>query len=627
MLEIKRNNLDRSASPYLRQHQDNPVWWQEWTPDVLAYARQKQMPLFVSVGYSTCHWCHVMAAKTFSDPVTADFLNQNFISIKIDREMRPDIDQFLMQYAVSLIGRGGWPLNVFLTPEQQPVYSVLYATPPELLNTANQVLEHFLHRSKFMQPFKVAWQPPAKAEDHQVVKRLLAFHDPELGGFGKGAKFPPHSSLLFLLYQLCVSPDSAVEAACQRTLDIMLLRGLNDHLQGGLFRYCVDRAFTTPHFEKMLYDQAMALWCYSLAAKVFQDSDYRRMALRIADCLDDSFLVDPDANDHRRPSLFENETLAVFSLAEGIFKSDAQAVNALYYTALDADTNHEEGATYLFTYDELARSLTDGEFTRLREVYEINPGGNFEGKIHLIRKTSERLDDVEAKLLEKRRQKPQPRRDEKILCGLNALTAIALLQAGRHLDMPVFEKKAVRMMRQLLSIFWDGKTLHHALSDGQFQKTPFLFDAAAMLLASGMLLELHPSWKSVQEPLVSFVEQFRRNGIWYESLADDFDPVAASWYDHPIPSGVSMAETALIRTAFQSGRDTFPRTYVQPYQVDFYNIGVMISKGLFHVITREKPIPWHQVAPNTIQIAGQPATECYRGVCSPLDPEKRGIDQ
>jgi len=618
MVNLNRNNLDLSSSPYLRQHLDNPVWWQEWNDEVLAEAARLKRPILVSVGYSTCHWCHVMAAQAFSDPATADMLNRSFICIKVDRELRPDIDQYLMQYAVSVIGRGGWPLNVFLTPDHQPVYAVLYATASELREIAARVLDHFLTRAKWQTPFKVAWQPPAPAQEQQIIKRLLAFQDPDFGGFGKGSKFPPHSSLLFMLYQQCVEPDEALRTACERTLDVMMTRGLTDHLQGGIFRYCVDRAWTIPHFEKMLYDQAMALWCYSLAGKVLQRSDYRRMAMRIAACLDDTFAVKQGAADFRIPGLYDHDSLAVFSLTGEAAPAGAGEADALYYTALDADTDHQEGASYLWTYTGLQLSVTALEFERLKEVYDLSPAGNYEGKIHLVRKSNDPLDEIEIKLLDSRRRRPQSQRDEKILCGINALTVVALLQAGRHLEIPVFEKKAARMMRQLLAIFWDGQTLGHALSGGTLQKTPFLFDAAAMLLAASLLTELHPSWRSVLDSLIKAVEAFRKGDVWYESLATDFMPVAASWYDHPIPSSVSMAETALIRTAFQTGRDIFPKAYVSPYQVDFYNIGVMISKGLFHVQTREQLKPWRELPPNTIHLTGRPAQDCYRGVCTPL---------
>ena len=166
-------------------------------------------------------------------------------------------------------------------------------------------------------------------------------------------------------------------------------------------------------------------------------------------------------------------------------------------------------------------------------------------------------------------------------------------------------------------MFWDGKVLSHALTEGRLQKTPFLFDAAALLLASSLLFEINTSWRSVLDSMVATVETFHKEGIWYESLADDFVPVAASWHDHPIPSSASLAETSLIRAAFQIGRDVFPKAYVQPYQADFFNIGVMISNGLFHVITRESPKPWRDVPPNSIQLSGRPASDCYRGICTP----------
>ena len=418
---------------------------------LLEEAVRLDKPLLVSVGYSTCHWCHVMSAQTFSDPDTALFLNQSFICIKVDREMRPDIDHYLMQVAVSMINRGGWPLNVFLTPDRRPIQSVLYAPPKEFREFAKLALDHYRHRAKWMPPFKAEWQVPANADERNLIKRLLSYHDVQYGGFGKDAKFPPHSTLLFMLYHLSAAPNAEMQAACERTLDAMMLRGLTDHLQGGVFRYCVDRTWTIPHFEKMLYDQAMALWCYALASKVFQKDAYRRMALKIASCLDDSFAVNPERVDHRKPEIFANDSMAVFSLTGDSAIASGRQVDALYYTALDADTEHQEGATYLWTHDGLQLALSPRDFTRLKEAYDFTPAGNFEGKIHLIRKNSEPLDDIEDKLLGVRLRRAQPQRDEKILCGLNALTAIAFLQAGRHLDMPVFEKKAAMMVRQILS--------------------------------------------------------------------------------------------------------------------------------------------------------------------------------
>jgi len=267
MSDLQRNNLDRSDSPYLRQHRDNPVWWQEWGGDVLQEAIQKNKPLFVSVGYSTCHWCHVMAAEAFTDPVTAEFLNHNFICIKIDRETRPDIDQYLMHFIQAQSGSGGWPLNVFLTPDQRPVFALTYAPASAdsqrgmqpLLMIAEKVLEYINAHGAEIEPFHFSAETPAAARPDTLIAELLSGHDPLYGGFGMGQKFPPHSTLLYMLYYLSIEKHPELEKVCRLTLDSMRRGGLHDHLQGGIFRYCVDRQWTIPHFEKMLYDQPLTL--------------------------------------------------------------------------------------------------------------------------------------------------------------------------------------------------------------------------------------------------------------------------------------------------------------------------------------------------------------------------------
>ena len=414
----RRNNLDRSDSPYLRQHKDNPVWWQEWSAETLAVASAEGKPLFVSVGYSTCHWCHVMAGEAFSDPETAAFLNDHFISIKVDRETRPDIDQHLMQFMQAQNGNGGWPLNVFLAPDLRPIFALTYAPAVPgggmlpLRVIAGKVLEYFSSHAGELQPFSPAEEKPRSAPEDRLAGELLAALDPLHGGFGPGPKFPPHSTLLYMLYRLCVKSDPALENACRLTLDAMRRGGLHDHLQGGIFRYCVDREWAIPHFEKMLYDQAMALWSFALAHRVLGDEAYKTMAAGIMRCLEETF-----------------------------------AMGELFATAFDADTGHREGATYVWRYDEIKAALSDLEFTRFSAAYRLPEKGNFAGAIHLARRDDRPLRDCEEKLLALRRKRPQPFRDEKVLCGVNALAACAYVQAARFLDRPELEEKAARLVK------------------------------------------------------------------------------------------------------------------------------------------------------------------------------------
>jgi hypothetical protein len=592
MPDLKRNNLDKSLSPYLLQHTANPVWWQQWSAEIIQRAADEKKPLFVSVGYATCHWCHVMAAEAFSDVETADFLNNHFICIKVDREQRPDIDQFLMHFLNAQSGNGGWPLNVFLTADLRPVYALTYAPVHSsggqhtFLSIAKKVYEHYEKNAAEIPPFIAEEiQPPVAGED-SLLKELTSYYDAVYGGFGGQQKFPPHSTLLYLLYYLCVENNPDVRTMCRKTLDAMRLRGLSDHLQGGIFRYCVDRQWTIPHFEKMLYDQAMALWTFSLAYKVIGNEEYKKMAEDIIRCLDECF---------------NNK--------------------GLFISAHDADTEHAEGATYVWSYAELKGSLEPDEFKRFCESYDIEEKGNFEGLIHLIRKNDVPLQDIEQKLLSLRKKRAQPARDNKILCGINALVAIALIQAGRNLEAPELEEKAGKIIRRLIDLFWDGKVLGHSSYNGAKQNQSFLFDAAALLCAISMLYENDASWNTLLTTMAAYVESFRDGERWVESRAADFKPVFAAWFDHPVPSSISFAELGLTRLALLSGKETEFKSYRSPYRADFFNIAAMMNNGLFHVIHSKDAIPWSHLPANSLQMRGASQTDCYRGTCRIYKPK------
>lgn len=600
----QRNNLDRSSSPYLRQHAGNPIWWQEWNSDTLAHAAAVKKPLLVSVGYSTCHWCHVMAAEAFSDPETAGYLNENFVSIKVDREQRPDIDQYLMNFIQAQTGSGGWPLNVFLTHDRNPVHALTYAplrssgNRYSFLYIAEAVTDFIEQKVDSLMPFipSEPESPPADAD--LLAESLGEYFDRESGGFGPGQKFPPHSTLLFMLYRMAADgrirvtgggagrtgDEGAFAGMVTSTLDAMMMRGLHDHLQGGIFRYCVDREWTIPHFEKMLYDQAMALWSYSLAYRATGMERYRTMAEKIAVCLDETFLHD-----------------------------------GMYVTAFNADTDHKEGATYLWSMEELAALLTTDELERFLEVYEVNREGNFEGLNHLIRKNYDRIDEIEEKLLSVRRQRNQPSCDDKILSGLNALTAVGLIQGGRNLNRPDLEAGAVTLVWKLLETFWDGSSLAHSYYDGVLQRQSYLSDAASLLLAVSMLYEDDHSWGDMMNTLAGYVRSFRdSDGRWVESDADDFRKVYASWFDHPLPSAVSLAETALTRIALLTGADVTMAVYRRPYQSDFYNINVLLSEDQFYLYTKREPLAWDAIPVNSLQRRGEPETVCHNSSCTLL---------
>jgi hypothetical protein len=583
---FKRNNLENSSSPYLLQHTSNPVWWQEWSMEVIDFAESENKPLLVSVGYSTCHWCHVMASEAFSDSATADYLNNNFVCIKVDREQRPDIDQYMMDFINSQNGRGGWPLNVFLTPTMKPVFAMTYAPAVErdsmysFLSVCEQVKAYYDKNGNSIAEFVPQENISPVSDETSLVQSLSQFYDSENGGFGSGQKFPSHSTLLFLLYQLSIEDSPSIKTICVRTLDAMCQRGLHDHLQGGIFRYCIDREWTIPHFEKMLYDQAMALWIYSLAYSVIKNEDYKLMAEGIIKCLDESFESD-----------------------------------GFFIAAHDADTGHTEGKTYLWSYDELKEVLSVEEFAIFSESYIISRRGNFEGENHLIRKNNHPLRDIENKLLGLRRLREQPSPDKKIISGLNALTGIALVLAGRLLNRPDLELKASGLIDTIILKFWDGTNLGHSSFNSIVQKQYFLSDAAAVLTAITMLAESDSKWKSQMAEFVSYVESFRDNEAWIESNSDDFRQVHASWFDHPFPSSVSLAEMGLARAKILAGKDIQILEFRQSFQSDFYNITAMMSRGQFHIYTTKNHVPFSLLPANTIQVRGEIESVCYMGTC------------
>jgi uncharacterized protein YyaL (SSP411 family) len=586
---FRRNNLDKSSSPYLLQHIANPIWWQEWSLETLSYARDENKPLFVSIGYATCHWCHVMAVEAFSDEDTASYLNRNFICIKVDREQRPDIDQFMMEFINKQNGRGGWPLNVFLTNELHPIFALTYApvvarnSMTSFLSVSEQVVAYYKNNINAIPEFVSTGEMPVTAEENTVVKMLSEYYDSENGGFGYGQKFPSHSTILYLLYQISIDNSPSIRTIIHKTLGAMYHRGLHDHLQGGIFRYCVDSGWTIPHFEKMLYDQAMALWIYSLAYRITGTDEYKIMSEGILRCLDESFEAD-----------------------------------GLYISAHDADTGHQEGATYLWSYDQLKNELSPYEFDAFAASYYITKQGNFEGLNHLIRKNDKRVQPIEDKLLSIRRARKQPSRDDKIVSGMNALVAIAMIQAGRLLGKPDLEKKAAIIIDRVIELFWDGRLLGHSYFDGVLQKQQFLSDASAIHLAVTLLYESDPEQKNRMNEFTAYVESFNEGGKWIESDCEDFRKIYASWFDHPVPSGASMAEMGLTRAAILNSKEITFSKYLQPFQSDFHNIVAMMNNGLFHIYTTRKFIPWNKLPVNSIQLRGEHETDCFMGTCYPL---------
>lgn len=363
------NHLIKEKSPYLLQHAHNPVNWYPWGEEAFEKARSENKPVLVSIGYSTCHWCHVMAHETFEDEQMAEMLNERFVAIKVDREERPDIDAIYMKVCQAITGQGGWPLNVFLTPDQKPFYAGMYFPKdsrfnmPGFADVITQLYEQYTQNpdkiTKIGEQITQVFQKENREKQdldeeilHQCYRQLNESFDSEYGGFGGTPKFPaPHQLTFLLRYHHWAGDDHALEMVTQ-TLDAMAAGGIYDHIGYGFARYSVDEQWLVPHFEKMLYDQAMLAIAYIEGYQVTKDENYRTTAEEILSYV----------------------------------RREMQSSEGGFYCGEDADSEGEEGKFYLWDPEEVLDVLGDERGTMFCDVYDITKQGNFEGKSipHLI---------------------------------------------------------------------------------------------------------------------------------------------------------------------------------------------------------------------------------------------------
>ena len=441
-----QNQLANETSPYLLQHASNPVNWQPWGVTALEQARREGKPIFLSIGYSACHWCHVMERESFSDASIAELLNANFVCIKVDREERPDLDDLYMAATVAMNGQGGWPMNVFLTPELKPFFAGTYFPPQDgqgrpgfatLIEQLSQVwkngkddlveqAERLTSRLKrqFQGQGPVLGLEPEILD--QAVSELAQRFDAQNGGFGTAPKFPAPSNLQMLLRYHTRSQDPRVLEMATRTLDAMANGGIFDHLGGGFARYSVDERWVVPHFEKMLYDNAQLAWVYLEGYAATQQPLYRKAARQTLDFV-----------------------LREMTSSEGGFCS-----------ALDADTEGEEGKFYCWTPAQLQEVLGESAAQRFAAYYGVTSTGNFEGKsvLYIGRSLNQvaaqlgldaeefekELEDSRKKLFEAREQRVRPALDDKIITSWNGMMIQALAEGYRVLGEIRYLEAAIR---------------------------------------------------------------------------------------------------------------------------------------------------------------------------------------
>jgi len=592
---FNRNNLDQSDSPYLLQHKGNPVNWQVWNNETLEYAKSGGKLVFVSIGYSTCHWCHVMAEEAFSDKNVSRFINDNFVPVKVDREQRPDIDEYFMTFLMATKGSGGWPLNIILTPDLKPVYAFTYAPVqtkfgmPGILEILNEVMTFFKNSKDRITEFEFKSAFSEDTDEVFVLQNIGAYFDWDYGGFGKNSKFIYGSTLLFMIYYYESNRDEYLKKMIQLTLDNIITAGLHDHLQGGFFRYTVDRYWKTPHFEKMLYDQAFLLWIFSSAYHLFGNENYKTAALKIIKCLMENFKE-----------------------------------NHLFYTAIDADVDKEEGIYYLWSYDELKSVLTAEEFDKFSEIYDIIESGNFNGKNHLIKKNISFPDDIEDKLLDIRLKRNAPFVDKKIITSWNCLAGIALIHAYRFIKESVSADFIKNFLKELLEKHYKDKLLYHSSFNGVLNKNRFIEDYSSLLLFLTFYYEEFQEEKELIFEIHKEINDFKINGDWIQSDNSDFFKIPVSTFDNPVPSAFAMTEMALLRKKILFEEEYLPEKFKRSLQHDFYNISMLIKNGLFHLLESPEKIDWDILPVNTIQLRGSSIKLCYKGECKiGKMPEKR----
>ncbi len=411
------NRLADHPSPYLALHGADPVAWQEWNADTVARAKRENKLLFVSVGYYACHWCHVMQRESYKNREIAELLNREFIPVKVDRELNTGLDDALQDFSARLLKVSGWPLNAFVTPEGYPAYAVLYAPPEDFRKVAARLAERWKADSAGVKKLAQGAAPRETVAlqrqtldaaqlarwENGFLQQLRAEMDDLRGGFGEVSKFPMAPQLMLALELQAAKADAKLEAFLRLTLDQMAARGLMDHVNGGFFRYTTDPGWETPHFEKMLYDNAQLALLYLRAARVLKEPRYRAAGLRAAD-----FMLD------------------VLAAPEGGFRASTSAV----------DEQGREGAHYLWGREELKRLLNDAEFAAARRVWKLDAAAPFElgylpAEWVAPNKAEELLlRSAEGKLSQARKNRALPK-DDKRNAGLNGLALSALAAAMR----------------------------------------------------------------------------------------------------------------------------------------------------------------------------------------------------
>lgn len=538
------NFLKNEKSAYLRQHANNPIHWRVWGQDALDQAKQESKLVFLSVGYSTCHWCHVMERESFEDPAVAQVLNKDFVSIKVDREERPDVDQIYMDALVGMTGHGGWPMTVICTPEGDPVFTGTYFPKTRLIVLLEKIQEAWIHeRSQVLKTGSEVRQwlqsdlsdsiselpLSMDAVGGEYLRRFEGAFDGKYGGRRGAPKFPPAYDLRLLLQFYYLQKEPQILDWVTKTLDEMSRRGIYDHLGGGFHRYSTDEKWCVPHFEKMLYDQASLGWVYTEAFQLTSNPDYRQVV---------------------------EQTL------EYVLR-DLKSPQGGFYSAEDADSEGREGLFYVWKFSELEEILNTHELEVLCSTFEVSESGNFEDQTNIltlksdicISQYSAELKGVLQKLFEVRKKRIRPLRDNKVLTSWNALMIKTLAKAAQVFENQIYLDSAQEAAEFIFTQLVDSKGfLLRRWVEGESKYEAGLEDYAFLIDAS---LELYQAdfdskWLNRAMTLQKTQDQLfwdpKKGGYF---LTDGADPTlirrGKEYSENVIPSGNSVSALNLLR--------------------------------------------------------------------------------
>jgi len=557
MTQPSPNRLFNEKSPYLLQHSYNPVDWYPWGEEAFQEAKRLDKPVFLSIGYSTCHWCHVMEHESFTDQEVADLMNDAFINIKVDREERPDIDGVYMAVSQMMTGGGGWPLTIIMTPDKKPFYSATYI-PKEnrfnvvgMLDLVPQITSYWENqRERLMgigEGIAVSLSSGGSGGGEEVTDRVLDTgflllnerYDEEHGGLGDAPKFPSPHNLLFLLRRWKRTGKEKALEMVEKTLQKMARGGIFDHVGYGFHRYSTDRKWLVPHFEKMLYDQAMLLMAYTEAYQATGKEEYKETA----------------------------EMIIAYVLR------DLTSTYGGFYSAEDADSEGEEGKFYVWTVDEL-QNIAGDEGQDVLVYLGVKPEGNFRDEatgeltgtniLHIVgEEPPENLDKIRDRLFEQREARIRPLLDDKILTDWNGLMIAALSKAARAFHISEYAEEAMRSADFIMGTMWDGEELLHRYREGEASIGGFLNDYA---FTAWGLIELYQATNEkrfldaairVNEVMIAQFADPEGGFFFTSSEAEELLARRKELYDGAIPSGNSVAFMNLMKLSRLTGDTSF----------------------------------------------------------------------